>query len=60
MRPARCTMSSPTPRGTSKVTGTGAGSRPASTGGTETEVSGAELTMAVPHDEQKLTPIGLR
>jgi hypothetical protein len=29
-------------------------------GDTYTEVSGAEVTMDAPHDEQKFTPSGLR
>ncbi len=31
-----------------------------SIGLSETDVSGGEVTSAVPHDEQKLTPFGLR
>ena len=59
----RRTTSRPTPRGSSMLTDRRPGS-PASAdvvdGRTDTEVSGADVTIDAPHDEQKFTPSGLR
>ena len=59
----RFTTNNPTPRGSSNSPTALSSSGPSlssSTGFIATEVSGADVTSAAPHDEQKLTPVGLR